>query len=177
MNCSCLLSRYSQETTYPVPSHYYTSSAYLNVNNNNDDNTLFLPGTILGPVINLSSFQLTPAMLSLLSKGLNFCPAPGIPDKYELRKDLDKFHTSLRRKQFFDKRPTSTLDTDTSVTLLSDPTSDSEVVSLFLSDMLCPIPNKHSSLLSGKLVLNFLPSNAFIALQRVELLPLSWYSG
>ena len=43
-------------------------------------------------------------MINLLSKGLNFCPTPGEPDRYQLRKDLDKFHVSLRRKIFFDKR-------------------------------------------------------------------------
>ena len=47
-------------------------------------------------------------MINLLSKGLNFCPTPGEPDRYQLRKDLDKFHVSLRRKIFFDKRSDST---------------------------------------------------------------------
>jgi hypothetical protein len=42
-------------------------------------------------------------MINLLSKGLNFCPTPGLPDRYALRQDLDKFHTSLRRKCFFDR--------------------------------------------------------------------------
>jgi hypothetical protein len=30
-----------------------------------------------------------------------FCPTPGEPDTNELNKDLNKFHVSLRRKQFF----------------------------------------------------------------------------
>ena len=78
-----------------------------------------------GPVINLSSFQLTPDMTTLLSKGLNFCPMPGEPDRYELRRDLDKFHVSLRRKQFFDKLPglTTTLDT-TDTTFLQNTSSE-----------------------------------------------------
>ena len=78
-----------------------------------------------GPVINLSSFQLTPDMTTLLSKGLNFCPMPGEPDRYELRRDLDKFHVSLRRKLFFDKcpGPTNTLDT-TDTTLLQNTSSE-----------------------------------------------------
>ena len=75
----------------------------MNTNNNNDNKESFLAGTNIGPVINLSSFQLTPSMIHLLSKGLNFCPTPGEPDRYQLRKDLDKFHVSLRRKLFFDK--------------------------------------------------------------------------
>ena len=63
----------------------------------------FLLGTNLGPVINLSSFQLTPHMIDLLSKGLNFCPTPGEPERFQLRQDLDKFHVSLRRKLVFTK--------------------------------------------------------------------------
>ena len=63
----------------------------------------FLTGTNLGPVINLSNFQLTPPMIELLSKGLNFCPTPGEPERLHLRQDLDKFHVSLRRKLIFSK--------------------------------------------------------------------------
>jgi len=100
-----------------------------NVNNNNDVN-LFLPGTTLEPVINLSSFQLTPAMISLLSKGLTFCPTPLAAERYDLRKDLDKFHTSLRRKQFFDKGPLSTTNlastSGTTDIILPDTDSDNE---------------------------------------------------
>jgi peptide-methionine (R)-S-oxide reductase len=92
----------------------------VNTNNNGDnDNNVnpslaeynkkeFLKGSNLGSVINLSNFQLTPSMISLLSKGLNFCPTPGQPEKFQLRQDLDKFHVSLRRKQFFEKRSDST---------------------------------------------------------------------
>jgi hypothetical protein len=94
-----------------------------NKNNNNYTNTNntvrshladrnkeeFIKGTNIGPVINLSSFQLTPPMIDLLSKGLNFCPSPGKPEKFQLRQDLDKFYVSLRRKLFFDKSFDSTL--------------------------------------------------------------------
>ena len=76
-----------------------------NNNNNNDysakNKESFLAGTNLGPVINLSSFQLTTPMIELLSKGLNFCPTPGEPERFQLRQDLDKFHVSLRRKLMF----------------------------------------------------------------------------
>ena len=87
-----------------------------NVNNKSDvaynHKESFLAGSNLGPVINLSSFQLTPPMIELLSKGLNFCPTPGEPERFQLRQDLDKFHVSLRRKVFFDKYADSALTGD-----------------------------------------------------------------
>ena len=104
----------------------YVIGGTPNMNNNNNDTVLFLPGTTIGPVINLSSFQLTPAMIALLSKGLNFCPTPGQPERYELRRDLDKFHVSLRRKHFFEKRTLSALDTTSTLTYMSDDSSDTE---------------------------------------------------
>ena len=113
---------------HKLKSHVCTNNDFhSSTNQNNNNDTLFLPGaTLVGPVINLSSFQLTPAMISLLSKGLNFCPTPGEPDRYELRRDLDKFHVSLRRKLFFDKRNFSALDTSSSFTFLPDSQSDRE---------------------------------------------------
>ena len=105
--CTNLLDTLPLNACLPYHSSYQSFDPLLvnqNVNlNNNNDQLLFLPGTILGPVINLSSFQLTPPMISLLSKGLNFCPSPNAPDRYELRKDLDKFHVSLQRKTIFRK--------------------------------------------------------------------------
>jgi len=101
-------------------------SNFVNTNVNNNEGTLFLPGTTIGPVINLSNFQLTPAMISLLSKGLNFCPTPGEPDRYQLRRDLDKFHVSLRRKLFFDKRFTSAQDTQSTSSIELETLSDSD---------------------------------------------------
>ena len=74
--------------------------------------------------VNLSSFQLTPAMISLLSKGLNFCPTPGEPDRYLLRKDLDKFHVSLRGSLFFDKESDAVLDLSTPPTALDTLSND-----------------------------------------------------
>jgi hypothetical protein len=52
-------------------------------------------------------------MVSLLSKGLNFCPTPGEPDISTLKQDLDTFHTSLRRAMFFNRR----VDSNTSLDL------------------------------------------------------------
>ena len=68
---------------------------------------------------------MTPAMISLLSKGLNFCPTPGEPDRYKLRQDLDKFHVSLRRSVFFDKTPIAVPDQST-LLIESDTSSDDE---------------------------------------------------
>jgi hypothetical protein len=65
-------------------------------------------------------------MYSLLAKGLNFCPAPGEPDVSNLKKDLDKFHVSLRRKLYFSKRADQT-DLDYS-TNPSDPGTNSQFI-------------------------------------------------
>ena len=43
-------------------------------------------------VVNLSDFVLEPRHVSLLSKGLTFCPTPGVPCMGDLRRDLDNFH-------------------------------------------------------------------------------------
>jgi hypothetical protein len=64
-------------------------------------------------VVNLSKVQLTESMISLLSKGLNFCPTPDEPDLHLLKQDLDAFHTSLRRSLFFNRR----VDSNTSLDL------------------------------------------------------------
>ena len=54
-------------------------------------------------VVNLSSRTLTTDELTLLSRGLNFCPTPGEPNISDLSKDLEKFHLSTRRTSFFMK--------------------------------------------------------------------------
>ncbi len=53
-------------------------------------------------VVNLSDYPLNNAQLSLLGRGLNFCPSPGEPSLSDLFKDLDKFHLQLRRACFFE---------------------------------------------------------------------------
>ena len=55
-------------------------------------------------VVNLSNVSLSEAQLSLLSKGLKFCPTPGEPNMGDLRRDLDAFHRKLRWKSFFDNK-------------------------------------------------------------------------
>ena len=47
-------------------------------------------------VINFSKHKLTKDEISVLSKGLNFCPTPGAPDPGENRSDLDSLHRRLR---------------------------------------------------------------------------------
>jgi peptide-methionine (R)-S-oxide reductase len=119
-----------------TPPHDQLYDCNSNSNSNNNNPTLegniisknkeaFLKGQNLGPVINLSSFKLTLEMINLLSKGLNFCPSPGTPERVQLRQDLDKFHVSLRRKLFFEKRFDSTL-TDNSSLIPPDEPSDSD---------------------------------------------------
>ena len=54
-------------------------------------------------VINLSDHNLTEAQCSLLSKGLKFCPTPGEPNQGDLWRDLQNYHTSLRRKVALNK--------------------------------------------------------------------------
>ena len=54
-------------------------------------------------VVNLSKHRLSGPELSVLRKGLTFCPTPGEPDMGELRRDLDKFHRNLKLKSHFEK--------------------------------------------------------------------------
>jgi hypothetical protein len=94
-------------------SYPFSPSGYHNLNlSNNNLLSMKLADSLGEPVVNLSSFQLTPAMISLLSKGLNFCPTPGEPDRYMLRRDLDRFHVNLRQRLHFSKNLSSTLPLD-----------------------------------------------------------------
>lgn len=52
-------------------------------------------------VVNLSDVSLSEAQISLLSKGLKFCPTPGEPDMAEMRRDLDNFHRKLKWQSHF----------------------------------------------------------------------------
>ena len=44
----------------------------------------------------------------MLSRGLNFCPTPGEPDMEQVRRDMVKFHRTLRIKTFFNPPDMST---------------------------------------------------------------------
>jgi hypothetical protein len=81
---------------------------YSNTNNNcnpSSENTTpsDKQSDATSPVINLSTFTLTRDHISLLSKGLTFCPTPGEPDLSSTRADMDKFHRQMRLRHYFDK--------------------------------------------------------------------------
>ena len=55
----------------------------------------------LNTVVNLSRRELTDSEVSLLSKGLKFCPTPSDLDRYNLRKDTNDFIRRIRLKEYF----------------------------------------------------------------------------
>ena len=77
---------------------------------NEEETFLAAPGTIqtvaettagLNTVVNLSQRELTDNEVSLLSKGLNFCPTPSDFDRYKLRRDIYEFIWRIRLKEYF----------------------------------------------------------------------------
>lgn len=50
--------------------------------------------------VNLSDIQLTQWETNLLCKGLNFCPTPPPPGKYDIDKDIDAFARRLTLKEY-----------------------------------------------------------------------------
>lgn len=52
-------------------------------------------------VVNLSSRVLTEAELSVLSRGLKFCPTPEGIDAYQLRKDITEYARRVRLREYF----------------------------------------------------------------------------
>ena len=78
----------------------------VNKNNNNlgKSTTDAMQAYYISPtVINLSDQILTQPQVSLLSKGLKFCPSPGEHNQGDLWRDLQKFHRSLRLTCMFNK--------------------------------------------------------------------------
>ena len=68
-------------------------------------NKIFEPlYSVPSTVVNLSRYTPSHSELSLLERGLNFCPTPGEPDMGDLRRDLDRFHRNLRINTFFDPK-------------------------------------------------------------------------
>jgi hypothetical protein len=53
-------------------------------------------------IVNLSNFILNKDHISILNRGLKFCPTPGPPNVADLREDMDRFHKRLRQVAFFD---------------------------------------------------------------------------
>ena len=69
--------------------------------------------------MNLSDHSLTPGQISLLSKGLKFCPTPGQPELADIKCDLDRFHTLICLKHFFsDNQKSFTASQSSSTSLL-----------------------------------------------------------
>ena len=52
-------------------------------------------------IVNLSNYTLQDAEISVLSKGLGFCPTPGTPDIGDIIQDLDSFKRKTRIELFF----------------------------------------------------------------------------
>ena len=52
-------------------------------------------------VVNLSDFSLKEHHITLLNRGLKFCPTPNAPNPGELREDMDRIHKRLRQIAFF----------------------------------------------------------------------------
>ena len=53
-------------------------------------------------IVNLSDFTLNEHHISLLKRGLKFCPTPGPPNPGELREDMDRVHKRLRQIAYFE---------------------------------------------------------------------------
>ena len=52
-------------------------------------------------IVNLSKYTLQDPEISVLSKGLGFCPTPGAPDIGDIIQDLDNFKRKTRIQLFF----------------------------------------------------------------------------
>ena len=52
-------------------------------------------------IVNLSNYPLTSKEISVLSKGLGFCPTPGAPDIGNIIQDLDAFKRKTGLQLFF----------------------------------------------------------------------------
>jgi hypothetical protein len=75
-------------------------------------------------VVNLSNYELTKDEISVLSKGLKFCPTPETPDAGEVRQDMDRLHKRLRQIAFYDKPVESTADSSQATVSLPVVTPD-----------------------------------------------------
>ena len=75
-------------------------------------------------VVNLSDFELTEHHISLLERGLKFCPTPSHPNAGDLREDMDRVHKRLRQIAFFNKDDDHPLSINDSATTTSLPVSN-----------------------------------------------------
>ena len=60
-----------------------------------------LNNTVTPKIVNLSDYDLTPSEISLLKKGLNFCPTPSFPDFLDLEVNIRDFVRLLLLKDKF----------------------------------------------------------------------------
>ena len=65
-------------------------------------------------VVNLSNRPLTQYEITLLQRGLKFCPTPACPDPGDGRADLDALHRRLRLMSFYEERPPTLNETSVS---------------------------------------------------------------
>jgi hypothetical protein len=89
----------------------------------------------------LSSKDLKPAEIRILSKGLNFCPTPNKINEEQLSADLDKFARSLRIKEYF-----SAKERDCPVDVSSDSEDDNEISLPRKKSSWIPKPSKNTTL-------------------------------
>ena len=64
-------------------------------------------------IVNLSTFNLNQDHISVLNRGLKFCPTPKSPNVGEMRDDMDRFHKRLRQMAFFENPEDPLLDLST----------------------------------------------------------------
>ena len=88
-------------THEPVTS--YTITTYAITNCKLNPKVCKMENKQLKSVVNLSKRILTDVEVSVLSKGLSFCPTPNKLDPGIMRSDLDKLHRNMRIKSHFDK--------------------------------------------------------------------------
>lgn len=62
-------------------------------------------------VVNISYYTLTPTEMTLLQRGLSFCPTPSL-DTFTLEQELQRFYRSIRLKTFFATPSANTITTD-----------------------------------------------------------------
>ena len=110
MNFDEVNSDNSSHNTYPVSNALY-SCQHTTSNTNNSANvnpcepenipTDTNPNETNSLVVNLSSKHLSTEAVTLLSRGMKFCPTPGEPDISQAQADLDSYHLKLKRFLFF----------------------------------------------------------------------------
>ena len=74
-------------------------------------------------IVNLSTYIPPQSQISVLQRGLKFCPTPLAPNPGDLRCDMDRLHKRLRQIAFFDSPEGDNTLSDTPLTL-PDPTDD-----------------------------------------------------